>query len=54
MPPFVGGNVKARIIEPRVNNVVKFPNSLSPVLQGGCQLNNCYYLSKKRFARAEM
>ncbi len=46
VPPFVGDNVRAGVVEPRVNNGVKFPYSLGPALRGGCQPNNCYYPSK--------
>ncbi len=54
VPPFVSGNVRAGVVKPRVNNAVKFPYSLGPALRGRCQLNNYYYLSKKRFTRARM
>ncbi len=54
VPSFVGGNVRAGAVESSVNNVVKFPYSLSPALRGGCQLNNCYYLSKKCFTGVKM
>ncbi len=54
VPLFVGGNVRAGAVEPSINNVVKFPYSLGPTLQGKCQLNNCYYLLKKHFIRVRI
>lgn len=52
MPSLVGDNGKARTIDSRVNNVVKFAYNLGSALQSKYQHNNCYYLLKKRFVRA--
>ncbi len=52
--PFIDGNIRVGAIETRVNKTIKFLYSLIPALQGGCELNNCYYLSKKRFVRVKI
>lgn len=52
MSPFIKGNMRVRAIKSIINNVVKFFYSLGPILQSKYYFNNCYYLSKKHFARA--
>lgn len=54
IPLFVGGNIRAEAVEPRVNNIVKFSYSFEQVLKRGCQLNNGYYFSKKCFVRTRI
>lgn len=54
MLPFASNNMRAGAVKPRVNNVIKFLYSLGLALRGRCQLNNCYYLTKKHFAGARM
>lgn len=54
MPLFVSGNVKAGAVKQRIIKVVKSLYSLGSALGDKCQLNNCFYLLKKRFAKARM
>lgn len=49
MPPFISGNMRAEVVKSRINDAVKFPYSWGPILRGKYQLNNCYYILKKRF-----